>query len=365
MNQIILSANDNYKELFEYLQKTSKTGILLVCGKSAHRLKIGEFFEQHKGTLRITEFNDFEPNPDYESVVKGVSEFHKNNCDMIVAVGGGSAMDVAKCVKLFAYMDSSVNYIEQEIVPNDIPFVAVPTTAGTGSEATRYGVIYYQGNKMSITHVSGIPCAVLFDSTVLETLPMLHKKATMLDALCHAVEAYWSVNSNDESKEYSRCAIKMVLDNKDAYLNNDPEGNYNMLMAANIAGKAINITQTTAGHAMSYKLTSNYNLPHGQAAALCVKELLPYMYEHVEECTDSRGASYLKEVFEELIGMLGGLDAFGKLYDELGLGGFKTESSQEFEDLALAVNPTRLKNNPVKLDTEAIRNMYIRISENN
>ena len=365
MNQTIISRDNNYKDLYDYLKTNSKTGILLVCGKSAHRLEIGKFLESNINELKITEFNDFEPNPDYESVVKGVSEYHKNNCDLIMAVGGGSAMDVAKCIKLFAYMDSSVNYIEQEIVPNDIPFVAVPTTAGTGSEATRYGVIYYQGNKMSITHESGIPCAVVFDSSVLETLPMLHKKATMLDALCHAVEAFWSVNSNEESKEYSRKAIKMILSNKEGYLKNEHEANHNMLMAANIAGKAINITQTTAGHAMSYKLTSIYGLPHGQAAALCVKELLPYMYEHIADCTDARGSEYLKGTFDELVKLLGGIEVFGELYDELGLGGFKTASSDEYDVLAAAVNPTRLKNNPVKLTTEIIRDMYIRISENN
>ncbi len=99
------------------------------------------------------------------------------------------------------------------IKPNNIPLLAVPTTAGTGSEATRFAVIYYGGNKQSVTSESLIPDAVVLDPDTLITLPLHQKKATMMDALCHSIESFWSINSTDESKEFSRTAIREILEN--------------------------------------------------------------------------------------------------------------------------------------------------------
>ena len=124
----------NYVELDKYLGDK----VLLVCDGSIQFLKINDYFNKKRNIVR---FSDFIPNPLYESVVKGVELFHKEGCDTIVAVGGGSAMDVAKCIKLYSNMNNQDNYLKQKIVPNDIPLIAVPTTAGTGSEATRYAVI--------------------------------------------------------------------------------------------------------------------------------------------------------------------------------------------------------------------------------
>lgn len=247
---------NNLKELKEWITKQDR--VLLVCDMSIR------FLDQLNGELEsvsvpIIRFSDFQPNPLYESVVKGVELFRQEGCNAILAVGGGSAIDVAKCIKLYSNLSGdgkNGEWLNTEILPNNLPFLAVPTTAGTGSEATRYAVIYYKGAKQSITSNSIVPNTVLLDPSVLKTLPLYQKKATMCDALCHAIESFWSVNSTDESKKYSLQAIAGVLDNMEGYLNNTDAGNAGMLMAAHIAGKAINITQTTAGHAMCYKITS-------------------------------------------------------------------------------------------------------------
>lgn len=256
--QIILTADRDYSELDRYLQEHAVRGIFLVCDNAISFLRLNAYFEQlpERMGVSVVRFSDFAPNPLYESVVKGVAMFRAHRCDLILAVGGGSAMDVAKCIKLYAEMDPSVNYLRQPIVPNAIPLLAVPTTAGTGSEATRYAVIYFEGEKQSVSHESCIPSAVLMDPSALRTLPEYQKKATMLDALCHAVESFWSIHSDEQSKAYARAAISRILENKDAYLANEEAGNSEMLQAAHLAGKAINITQTTAGHAMCYKITT-------------------------------------------------------------------------------------------------------------
>lgn len=363
--QVILGAADNYIDLDNYMSANGICSIFLVCGSSIKYTGLQTYFEQlpERLQMEVVWFCDFSPNPTYESVEKGVSVFRNHPCDMIVAVGGGSAIDVGKCIKIFHDMNPRQNYLEQKIVPNDLHFLAIPTTAGTGSEATRFAVIYYKGEKQSVTHESCIPEAVLFDASTLTRLPEYHKKASMLDALCHAAESYWSVNSTEESKEYSKKAIQMICANMDSYLANEGVGNERMLEAANIAGKAINITQTTAGHAMCYKLTSLYGIAHGHAAALCVKVLFRYMYEHTELCIDSRGKEYLEQVLVELSDAMGcgsieeGVIFLEHMIDSMELM-VPTASEAEYELLCTSVNPERLRNHPIALDKHTIDILY-------
>lgn len=370
MSQTVLTASNDYYELDEYLKTLNCHKIFLVCDSAYKFLKISSYFDSitERLGINIIKFDDFQPNPLYESVVKGVKLFNEFKCDVLIAVGGGSTIDVAKCIKLYSNLNHSENYLKQTIIPNAIPFLAVPTTAGTGSEATKYAVIYYEGAKQSVTHDSCIPSTVLFDISALETLPEYQKKSTMLDAFCHAIESFWSVNSTDESKEYSKKAINLILANYKAYLQNEFDGNKNMLLAANYAGKAINITQTTAGHAMCYKLTSLYGIAHGHAAALCVSVLWPYMIAHTNLCFDPRGSEYLDKVFEELASVMNtnsALEAAQKfiaIFNSLDLKK-PVINQNDFEILKKSVNPVRLKNNPVALDEEIIDYLYHQIME--
>ncbi len=363
--QRIITAENNYSALDKYITEKGCKSIMLVCDESLRFLKIKDYFAglSERLNISLTYFSNFKPNPLYESVVEGVRLFKEKECDTIIAVGGGSAMDVAKCIKLYSNMNDDENYLKQKIVPNEIPLLAVPTTAGTGSEATRYAVIYYNGEKQSVADYSCIPSVVLMDPSVLKTLPEYQKKSTMLDALCHAIESLWSVNSTEESRIYSKTAIEMILANKDAYLANEESGNAAMLKAANIAGKAINITQTTAGHAMCYKLTSLYGIAHGHAAALCVCRLFPFMVMHTDKCIDPRGEDFLKDIFAQIASAMGCENAdqacmkFSDIFDSLGLSVPKAEE-KDFDILKNSVNPTRLKNNPVGLEIDDIDMLY-------
>ena len=160
----------------------------------------------------------------------------------------------------------------------------------------------------------------------------------------------------------------MILDAMDGYLANCPNQNDEMLRAANLAGQAINITQTTAAHAMSYKLTSLFGLPHGRAAAVCIPYVWQYMLEHPEHCADSRGQVYLMETLADIAREIGcdNLNDAPKRIADLYTALFREETPENFrmeelELLAGAVNPVRLKNNPVALSLEAIRSLYSRI----
>lgn len=162
MDQNIITAKDNYKELDLWIERNGCKNILLVCdGSIAFMDGFNKYLEEiaEKGT-GLTDFRDFCPNPLYESVVKGVELFRAEKCDGIIAVGGGSAMDVAKCIKLYASLPGTGEegaWLRAEIEPNTIPFLAMPTTAGTGSEATRYAVIYYNDAKQSVKATALFP----------------------------------------------------------------------------------------------------------------------------------------------------------------------------------------------------------------
>ncbi len=368
--QEILIASEGYEELDKYLIQNSIKRVLLVCDASIKFLKLNDYFNnlQKRLGIEVMRFSDFQSNPLYESVVEGVKVLQQGGCDAIIAVGGGSSIDVAKCIKLYSNMDANENYLKQIIIPNGLKLMAVPTTAGTGSEATRYAVIYYNGEKQSVTDYSCIPSTVLMDASVLETLPIYQKKSTMLDAFCHSIESFWSVNSTDESKSYSKQAIEMIMENMNAYIRNDHIGNANMLKAANLAGKAINITQTTAGHAMCYKLTSLYGIAHGHAAALCIRKLWPFMLENTNKCIDPRGEDYLKAIFLQIANAMRcktgkeAAEKFQTIFEEMKLA-IPKPKERDYAILSTSVNPVRLNNNPILLEEEVIEDLYRQILE--
>ncbi len=365
MPQLVWKGQEGYEEFFRVLEEKEIKTLFLVCDKALPFLPLDFFFAKLKELdISICSLNDFDANPLYKSVVKGVEAFRRSGAKMIAAIGGGSAMDVAKCIKLYANMDPVRSYLEQEIVPNQVELFAIPTTAGTGSEATQYAVIYHQGEKQSISHPSCIPSMVLFDPTLLRTLPEYQKKSAMLDALCHGIESAWSVRSTPESLEDSFAAIQKVMAWMEPYLAGEDAAAEEMLLAANLAGKAINITQTTAAHAMSYKLTSFYGLAHGHSAALCLPHLWRYMREHPENCIDPRGAGHLSEIFGKIEKAMGcseekrGEEFFLELLQRLGIKSPENWSDEDIPALAVSVNPVRLKNNPVALDRTALENLY-------
>ena len=371
MEQTVIHADGGYKGLTEYLRNSGIRSVLFVSGSSVKKSAAGQCALRavQEAGVRVTPFDGFSPNPEYASVTEGVKLFREMRCDAVFAIGGGSAMDVAKCIKLYSVMNgdgADGSFLTQEEKPCHTKLLVLPTTAGTGSEATRYAVIYYQGEKQSVTSDRMIPDVIIWDPDTLEYLPDYQKKAAMLDALCHGIESFWSVNSTEESKSYASEAIGLILKHMSGYLENSGRDNDGMMQAAYLAGKAINITQTTAGHAMSYKLTGIFGIAHGHAVALCVKELWPWMLANPERCVDKRGITYLNDMFSELARVFGketpaeAVTYFGSIVDKMAFEAL-TPDENTIAKLTQSVNPVRLKNNPVLPDEDTIKALYHRI----
>ncbi len=321
----------------------------------------------HSHNINYALFDDFDANPKYEEVENALKLFKDNNCDSVVSLGGGSAIDVAKCVKLFSAMDENKNYLTQEHKYINLKHIAIPTTAGTGSESTHFAVIYFEGKKQSVHDDIILPDIAILDYHLLLSLPLYQKKSTLLDTLCQAIESIWSVNSTLQSKTYAKKAIKLILENEDGYLNGDVKSSKKMIEASNLAGKAINITKTTAAHAMSYKLTSIYGLAHGHAVALALPKTWNYLVSNYKNTFDARGKKYLRnsldlinksficqndqEAIAKFISLLHKYDFIKPLeYNENGL-----------NEIVDSINIERLKNFPVSISKETLKQMYLEI----
>lgn len=364
------------ERLSEILKEIGCKRLFLVVDSSYPFLNIKDAIEALP-VMEMVTFSNFTPNPLYEQVCEGVEMLKASQCEAILAVGGGSAIDVAKCIKLAVLAKEGNAAIIPPLVSqrlpidgNKIPFVAIPTTAGTGSESTHNAVIYYEGSKQTVTNDGILPDYAVLEPSVLKTLPLYQKKCTMMDALCQGIESWWSVNSTDESKEYSKAAVELIMANWRQYIfDNDDDAAKVIMLAANYGGKAINIAQTTAAHAMSYKITSLYNLPHGHAVALCLPEIWEYMIGHTNNCIDIRGERYVRDVFERISRSVGAgsseeaIRIIRNMMSEMGLGSpsFVNNAEAELELLCKSVNPVRLKNNPIRLDYNSIYSFYYRI----
>lgn len=318
-------------------------------------------------------FSDFTPNPLYEQVCNGIELLKSSQCDTILAVGGGSAIDVAKCIKLAVLAEEGNAAIIPPLVsqrlPIDgtkIPFIAIPTTAGTGSESTHNAVMYYEGAKQTVTNDGVLPDSAVLEPSVLKTLPLYQKKCTMMDALCQGIESWWSVNSTEESYEYSRKTIELIMANWRKYIfENDDEAAVQIMLAANYGGRAINITQTTAAHAFSYKITSLYKLPHGHAVAVGLPEIWEYMIDHMDKCIDSRGQEYLTVIFNQIAQAMGcenpqqAIGLFREMMVKMELyHPVAKYREEELKVLSTSVNPVRLKNNPIEIDAKTAYMLY-------
>ena len=352
------------------------TKVFVVCDSSYPFLNIKSDIED-MGIPHVL-FSDFTPNPLYEQVCKGIELFQITKCDSILAVGGGSAIDVAKCIKLAvlakernAALIPPLVSMRVECDGSKIPFIAIPTTAGTGSESTHNAVMYYEGAKQTVTNDGVLPDCAILEPSVLKTLPLYQKKCTMMDALCQGIESWWSVNSTEESYEYSRKTIELIMGNWRKYIfENDNKAAANIMLGANYGGRAINITATTAAHAMSYKITSLYKFPHGHAVAVCLPEIWEFMISNMDKCRDDRGLDYLDDIFNKIAKAMGAgspteaIAIFRGMMKEMELANPISDSNQRNSDLEVlssSVNPVRLKNNPIQIDVKVALQLYSKI----
>lgn len=358
-SQQVVAAQDYIKVIENYVVSHNLKRPYIVHSKHVTR---DPAFQAFADKYHATLFTDYSPNPKYEEIIAGLEKFKDSRNDVIIAIGGGSCIDVAKAIKLFSKLDSTKNYLSQKHIYVALPLIAVPTTAGTGTESTRYSVIYFEGEKQSLTNDSLLPNLAILNPIFLEHLPEYHRKSALLDAFCQAIESFWSVNSTELSQAYSKHSLELFLANYEAFLNNDQSVNEKIMECANYAGRAINITQTTAPHALSYKLTTLTGIAHGHAVSLTVPHVLEEMLKNSDNVNDLRGAVYVQKMFSHLANFFStSLEQLPVILKQtisnFNLGIPAIEEKVLFK-LTNSVNVERLKNNPVSLNYALIMKIY-------
>ncbi len=280
-------------------------------------------------------YSDVEPDPDVETIMKGVEEMREFNPDVIIAIGGGSAIDAAKGMWLFyEHPESSFDGLKQKFMdirkrvvkfPNlgqKAKFVAIPTTSGTGSEVTAFAVITDRKNgniKYPLTDYALKPDVAIIDPQFVLSLPKTATADTGLDVLTHAIEAYVSVMASDYTDGLAMQAVDLVFTYlKRAYENGaeDEEAREKMHNASCIAGMAFTNAFLGLNHSMAHKLGGEYHIAHGRANAI----LLPYVIKYNSELPNKFTIfpKYEKFVADE---------KYAKLAKVAGLGGENKEQS--------------------------------------
>lgn len=347
--------------------------IFLITGKdSFEKTIIKEVMFKILEIYDFIQFNDFSPNPKIKDIKRGLNLFKKDYFDIIISIGGGSVLDMGKCISILATNDGSLeDYVfkKKKIKNKGIPLIRIPTTAGSGSEATHFAVVYIEKKKFSLLSPDYLqPEYVIVDPQFTYNLPSTLTAISGMDALTQAIESFWNINSTFESKNYSKKAIELILDNiLRAVKNPDKDSRYNMALASNLSGKAINITKTTACHAISYPITSYFNIPHGHAVALTLPSMIIFNSNvNMKDINDPRGVKFVKKTMEELISIIGVTnfdEAKGKLQNlmkniglEIKLGNLGIKSQADIELIIKnGFNPDRVKNNPRKLTETQLR----------
>jgi alcohol dehydrogenase class IV len=373
MNQQIYIGYGTYKKLSDILHKHSPNNIFLVTGDRSYEYSGAErLLSKIINKYNYIRFYDFEQNPKLEDIKRGTDLFNKSRCDFIVAVGGGSVIDTAKSISVLACHEGPAeDYIKNgsKLSNKKIITAILPTTAGTGSESTHFSVVYIEKTKYSFAHSSMLPNYAILDPTFTETLPKYITACTGMDALCQGIESFWSVNSTEESRDFSRQSIQMVM--KDLIkVVNDPDKNSreNILVASNLAGRAINIAQTTAAHAISYPITSFFNIPHGHAVALTLPYLIEFNYYISQEnLQDRRGVEFVRNIMKELLDILAvntAEEAKDKIITIMKMINLETSLTRLGIDekgieiiIKNGFNPQRIRNNPKIITEKELRTM--------
>lgn len=223
------------------------------------------------------------------AVVNQIAAFYREqNCDSIVAIGGGSVIDTAKGVRLVLSQDTddifSISGLENVTNGKHIPFIVVPTTAGTGSECTGVAVIRNDANGVKMEFLSPFvePDVAVIDPRMTEGLPPKATASTGMDALCHAVEACTCLQANPLSTAYGAAAIRMIAQNLEAATVNgkNREARFNMALASTMAGIAFSNSMVGAVHAIGHALGGVCHVPHAVAMTILLPHVMRYNLSH-------------------------------------------------------------------------------------
>ena len=283
--KMIVSGNDALDNAKSELSKLGKKAFIVTDAmmvKLGNILLLEKILKEVNIDYHIFSEVNFEPNDTV--VIQGKDTYRENNCDFLIALGGGSPIDTAKAISILLNNDAPLSSYMGKVIDIDRPpLVAIPTTAGTGSEATKFTIINDTATKvkMLLTGPCLIPDLAIIDPAFSKSAPQSVTSHTGIDALCHAVESYTSRKTQPLSDTFALSAIKRIFANlQKCYDNgNDTEARVQMSLAALEAGISFNNSSVTIVHGMSRPMGALFHVPHGLSNAMLLEECMNYVVD--------------------------------------------------------------------------------------
>jgi|TARA_B110000459_G_scaffold203018_1_gene257889 alcohol dehydrogenase class IV len=354
------------EDIKKFIDDKSFNKIFILCGKKSFITSGAEnLFKKLINDKEIKLFYKNSELPILEELIDIINEIKKFKPDLILGVGGGAVIDYAKMANVVDVRPDLENLIINYSYPfkkKNTKLAVIPTTAGSGAEVTSNAVIYVDGIKHSFESELLIPDNFFLIPEFLISAPNKIKASAGFDAIAQALESLISKKSNDQSVNYASKSLRVSINSYISFLN-DPniKNATEMSIASNLAGKAINISKTTAPHAASYPFTSLFNISHGHAVGLFFERFFKFNYDNLEK---SETSFDLKQRFELIFNLFDvkNINDFNskiilmkkkaKLEDNLEILNINVKKSSE--KIIKGINLLRLGNNPVKINEKDI-----------
>jgi len=359
------------EDIKKFVNDKSFKKIFVLCGKKSFVTSGAEnLFKKIITDKEIKLFYKKSELPILEELVEIINDIKNFKPDLILAVGGGAVIDYAKISNVVDVRDDLADLIVNYSYPFKKKFTklaVIPTTAGSGAEVTSNAVIYVDGIKHSFESELLIPDNFFLVPEFLISAPNKIKASAGFDAIAQSLESLVSKKSNDQSVEYASKSLRVSINSFISFVNNPNMKNATeMSIAANLAGKAISISKTTAPHAVSYPFTSLFNISHGHAVSLFFEKFFKFNYENLEK---SEVSFVLKKRFDLIFNLFDvpNIESFNskissiknqsKLSDNMKL--LNIDLDKNIDKIIGGVNLLRLGNNPVKIDGKDITNIIL------
>jgi alcohol dehydrogenase class IV len=348
--------------------------VLLVCGrKSFEASGAAAMLPDLESVATVQRWSDFAPNTDAANLKSGLEVMQEFEPDVVIGVGGGSALDMAKLLCGFrdVAQDDVLGSIRSgfKTATRHERLVLVPTTSGSGAEATHFAVVYIGDDKYSIGGGAMRPDVIALDPTLAVTGSPYQRATSGIDAVSQAIESLWAVSATDRSRRFAKTALRVLMPAIERFVNDpDAESARAMCIGSHYAGRAIDISRTTAAHALSYGITKKYGISHGHAVGLTLGAFLEaHARPDADRLSPQVDRAAYADALADVLAALGagtGREArteFRLLMERIGLDPSLTAAGSattaQRASLATSVNVERLLNNPVVFTATDLTNL--------
>lgn len=297
---LVFAGSDSSLQLCQNIAQLGMKHVLIVTDHVLHGLGVIKPIETrlHENNVTVSVFTGVTPDPTTSVVEEAIDMFQRAQCDSVLAIGGGSAIDTAKVLALAVANQKT----PQQLIgilksrKSAVPLFVIPTTAGTGSEVTIAAVI-----SDPMTHVKSlvvdpkiVPLSTALDPVIMQGMPPSITADTGIDALTHALESWISLFATQETDYYARTASKLIMENLLlAYQDgNNLKAREGMALGSHYAGLAMNKAAIGYVHAFAHQLGAKYHIPHGRANAIMLTHILQYN----RDATEHRLAQLAREI---------------------------------------------------------------------